>query len=159
MKSLSLSLLLLLLLVHLAPAEVAAQHRPAQVIAPLGDLLTFQSPTGGLWRTDGTEAGTFRLARTCLRNYDCFPILGESGGRIFFLVETARPAPFFQPSRQLWSTDGSRQGTLQLTDSRRDSTAPSAPRRTTFPHQAPACSSSYPPPRRPDARRPGRSCG
>ena len=90
MKSLRFPFFLLLtslLLLHLAPAEVAAQGRLSQKIQPLGDLLIFHSPTGGLWRTDGTAAGTFRLAPTCSTNDWCEPIVGRVGHRLFFLVE------------------------------------------------------------------------
>ena len=118
MKSLRFPFFLLLtslLLLHLAPAEVAAQGRLSQKIQPLGDLLIFHSPTGGLWRTDGTAAGTFRLAPTCSTNDWCEPIVGRVGHRLFFLVEVPElVAPHDDPRHQLWATDGTLEGTYQL---------------------------------------------
>ncbi|MES1241382.1 MAG: hypothetical protein ABUT39_07170 [Acidobacteriota bacterium] len=61
----------------------------------------------GLWRSDGTAAGTWKLADVCAAWPACgwIRILAVEGGRAFLQAEA-----------DLWVTDGSVAGTLRLTD-------------------------------------------
>lgn len=83
-------------------------------VASLGDLLFFTSALHsapqdrGLWRTDGTKAGTFAIA----------PGLnvgrggGVMGGRLFFTASPQSESPDFE----LWVTDGTPGGTRLVKD-------------------------------------------
>ena len=66
----------------------------------------------GLWRTDGTNAGTAFVADPAPGTlYDTGPLwLTPFGGELFF---TARDR---KGTRQLWRSDGTREGTVSVTD-------------------------------------------
>ena len=115
MKSiLCLSSLALLLLA--ASAGASAEPRPF-IFVPVDDEVAVFEWTGhGLWRTDGTAAGTFQLLPECGGDCDDLLALGAVDGKLFFLREDLRfSLPTF-PKYQLWATDGSMAGTVQLTD-------------------------------------------
>ncbi|MES1241383.1 MAG: hypothetical protein ABUT39_07175, partial [Acidobacteriota bacterium] len=61
----------------------------------------------GLWRSDGTAAGTWKLAGVCPVGSSCGEVrtLAVDGGRAFLVLGT-----------DLWVTDGTDAGTLRLTD-------------------------------------------
>lgn len=83
-----------------------------------GDRLYFAAPRVGdpqgtllPWSSDGTDAGTVLLANVDLRGDDLAPvrsIFTEFDGRVYFAASDPRQG------NELWSTDGTRQGTSRL---------------------------------------------
>jgi len=74
----------------------------------------FSSTGGGLWRTDGTPAGTtyiasFRWSRNFFGGDVC--VIGQMNGYVFFLAETPPNGDV-----GLWKTDGTAAGTTQVSD-------------------------------------------
>jgi ELWxxDGT repeat protein len=100
--------------------DINRQASPAEGGVPeffqsLAEGVVFvRSVPGGetqLWRTDGTAAGTFRLAADC--DIDCLvspQLLAASDELAYYLGTNA----FF--GRDLWGTDGSPAGTRRLTN-------------------------------------------
>jgi ELWxxDGT repeat protein len=88
-----------------------------------GNLFMFVNSDGEIWRTDGTPAGTYRIAQTARRNETDNPIgfLGEINGRWLF---TGQDDQF---GVELWSTDGTPANTRLLKDIH-NSSAPSNPK-------------------------------
>jgi ELWxxDGT repeat protein len=96
------------------PVPEPADSNPAFFDGP-GAVALFAADDGitgsELWRSDGTEAGTWQVADTC--QPDC-------SGRPSFFARTDR-ATFFQAVvnpyyYRLWATDGTPAGTFPLTD-------------------------------------------
>jgi ELWxxDGT repeat protein len=80
----------------------------------LGDEAVFGASDGapGLWKSDGTEAGTVRFKTFDPGEViDAMPVgaSAESGGRLFFFLQKES----FQS--ELWRTDGTEAGTILLT--------------------------------------------
>lgn len=92
---------------------------PSQLTA-IGDLLYFLADDGTsgnvsahkfeAWRSDGTEAGTFKLTQhdAPYDPYPAHPRFVEAAGRVFFRLENPSEPEI------LWSTDGTREGTRRL---------------------------------------------
>jgi len=81
---------------------------------PLGDVSLFLAEDefgAGLWRTDGTEVGTFRALEFCpgLCRYDFAAFRPATGGRAFAFVYTVD-----QEGESLWRSDGTIAGTRRL---------------------------------------------
>lgn len=79
-------------------------------LTPLGGKSVFTAcnlTAGGLWVSDGTEAGTFEL-----------PLEPESCdlGRLFRFLAPAANLVFFHWKGKLWRTDGTPAGTVELLD-------------------------------------------
>ncbi|HET9208790.1 MAG TPA: ELWxxDGT repeat protein [Thermoanaerobaculia bacterium] len=73
----------------------------------------------GLWRTDGSVAGTVELAATSFNLPHVLPApLGWIGGRLFFAsdVVPSGTGGSSRPLYSLWVTDGTADGTRQVTD-------------------------------------------
>lgn len=73
-------------------------------IAAAGGQVFFRKEDGSLWRTDGTAAGTRRLASSV------FPGLTEFQGRLVFAVQQ-------EEGYGIWRTDGTAAGTQKMLDS------------------------------------------
>lgn len=80
----------------------AAASNPGYFVA-FGDSVYF-SASGDLWKTDGTEAGTVKVAAVPARN------LAVAGSQLFFEGLTAAAG------WELWVSDGSDAGTHMVTD-------------------------------------------
>jgi ELWxxDGT repeat protein len=80
----------------------------------LGSAALFSADDGvdgrELWRSDGTEAGTWQVADLCQPSCSGNPRAFAVVGRLFYFL--AADADTFQ---SLWVTDGTRAGTFQLT--------------------------------------------
>jgi ELWxxDGT repeat protein len=92
-----------------APARFRTLHPRAD----LGGTLVFAAELGlsnALWRTDGTDAGTYALTPDGIQvdEYPEGPRLRAAGGKAFFLAR--RPAS----GQELWVTDGTLAGTREL---------------------------------------------
>lgn len=90
-------------------------ERSLGFITPVGTWAILGA--GGPWRTDGTAAGTFQLASGVSLEQGSLPWPGEQylvptfvrlGGRTLFYGKTA------DEGLELWSTDGTSAGTLQI---------------------------------------------
>ncbi len=85
-----------------------------RVLATTGSVAFFTDPTGALWRTDGTAAGTFPLGGGLLQvppNDGIAPadsVLGPDGRTLFYAACT--PEEGCEP----WASDGTRAGTRQI---------------------------------------------
>jgi ELWxxDGT repeat protein len=84
---------------------------PSQMTA-VGEEVVFAARLGQrsqLWRTDGTRAGTARIATLCINPSDCigFPTFQSIGERAFFEV-------FVASQLELWETDGTAAGTFPV---------------------------------------------
>ncbi len=84
---------------------------PSQMTAVGGEVV-FAARLGQrsqLWRTDGTRAGTARIATLCIAAEDCIgsPTLQSIGERAFFGV-------FVGSQLELWETDGTAAGTFPV---------------------------------------------
>jgi ELWxxDGT repeat protein len=100
----------------IAPGEAHGDIEPGSLLA-VGDLLLFaadddpdQAWLDQPWRSDGTEAGTFKLADLRL-NSTCGQWAQRWNGRIWFFASQQ-----YYGGSQLWSTDGTAAGTrLEVT--------------------------------------------
>jgi ELWxxDGT repeat protein len=84
---------------------------PGQMTA-VGGTVVFAARLGQrsqLWRTDGTRAGTSRLATLCIAADDCVanPTFQSIGERAFFEI-------FVESQLELWETDGTAAGTFPV---------------------------------------------
>lgn len=84
----------------------------------LGSLLLFADPRsgGGWWRSDGTEAGTYRFAElepASATSWAANAPFAVVGHRLVFAA-TNPSVGSYTPT--LWSTDGTPEGTIQLSD-------------------------------------------
>jgi len=90
-----------------------SRFRTFSAHADLGGTLLFSAELGSvsaLWRTDGTDAGTYALTPDGVQ-VDEFPsnsVFGAAGGQVFFLA--TRPAS----GKELWVSDGTLAGTREL---------------------------------------------
>jgi ELWxxDGT repeat protein len=89
-----------------------------RMLAAGGRVAWFEDVAGGLWRTDGTRAGTYPLGVQL--GYEGFspsrPVVGPDGKTLFF-VGCAPPAlPGILQDCEPWRSDGSRQGTRRIAD-------------------------------------------
>jgi ELWxxDGT repeat protein len=133
-------------LVHeFVPGPAAlSRFRTLSPRADLGGTLVFAAelgPSSSLWRTDGTDAGTYVLTPSDVQ-VDAYPgdvSFRAVGGKAFFLA--TRPAE----GKELWVSDGSPAGTASSTSC----PAPTAPNRTPSP---PSETGSSSPPRPPSSR-------
>ena len=88
---------------------------PAGASAEAGGRLFYFSPDSGLgrylpWRTDGTEAGTFRLTEAGVAGC-CIPQeMRAVGSTVFFDLQDE------EHGRELWASDGTREGTRLVRD-------------------------------------------
>jgi ELWxxDGT repeat protein len=93
--------------VNLYPDDFTALGEQPQHFGDIGDALLFStSGNPGLWRTDGTEGGTQRLAEL-----EVHPTEGgfvEVGGRWYFAASRLDDQ---HPGWELWATDGTAAGT------------------------------------------------
>jgi ELWxxDGT repeat protein len=97
----------------IAPGEAHADIEPGSMLG-VGGLLLFsadddpdQAWLEQPWRSDGTEAGTFRLADLRLNNL-CGQWAQSWNGRIYFFASQQ-----YYGGSELWSTDGTAAGTRQ----------------------------------------------
>ncbi|HET8645175.1 MAG TPA: hyalin, partial [Vicinamibacteria bacterium] len=72
-------------------------------LRPLGHMVLFDALQQEPWRTDGTRAGTLRLAQAGLR-------VGAAGATRFFAGED------LGHGTELWKTDGTAAGTVLVKD-------------------------------------------
>jgi ELWxxDGT repeat protein len=85
-----------------------------RVLATTGSVAFFTDPSGALWRTDATAAGTFPLGGGTLEvppNNGIPPndsVLGPDGRTLFYDACTA------EEGCELWASDGTRAGTRQI---------------------------------------------
>ncbi|NMO16305.1 ELWxxDGT repeat protein [Pyxidicoccus fallax] len=101
-------------------------YGPAEPVAELDGALLFLGSgkdTGGyqLWRSDGTEAGTFALSGNLPYTEPYF--LSAVNGQVLFLVKNGFGA------HQIWRSDGTAQGTRHIGDTSVDMT-----NAMTYPH-------------------------
>lgn len=68
--------------------------------------------TTDLWRTDGTLGGTMRVAQLPPSDRLGYPVLAND--RLFFLLRPAFTPDVGRPGTQLWTSDGSAQGTREV---------------------------------------------
>ena len=74
----------------------------------MGETLFFPA-AGGLWRSDGTEAGTVRV-KNISHGYTDPAILTPVGDALFFTADDGRHG------LELWKSDGTRSGTVMVKD-------------------------------------------
>ena len=92
-------------------AGVRINNTPMTVLNGVAYFNGFDAAAGGeLWRTDGTAAGTYRIAdvRPGTESSEIFSFI-VVGSRMYFNATTA------QNSHELWSTDGTPGGTRRAT--------------------------------------------
>jgi ELWxxDGT repeat protein len=96
-------------------AQCAAS--PVSQLADFGGILIFAGTTNDgsgsfeLWRSDGTESGTFQVKDIFLGSNASFPhCFTEAGGTLYFVAD--HPTTGIE----LWRTDGTEAGTFQVKD-------------------------------------------
>ncbi len=101
----------------LVPATSVASSDP-QAFLTLGSRVFFladSSSSRALWATDGSPEGTRLLSDLCDGRCESATLVGSANGRVFL---TAKIWDSFYPV--LWSSDGTRSGTLPLAEVRGD---------------------------------------
>jgi len=83
---------------------------PADKYPAIGQPINFQSPAMGLWRSDGTEAGTMLVTALTLPDRSGPRSLMSNAGTLFF------PAKSPGYGVELWISDGTPSGTRLLVD-------------------------------------------
>ena len=94
-------------------ATAAASTSDATIPSVVKDRLLFYASDavhgGGLWSTDGTDAGTRRLMTIAERPDFVHPMAHRDGALLFAARDAVRGS-------SLWSTDGTRRGTRMIKD-------------------------------------------
>ncbi|MEA2559792.1 MAG: hypothetical protein QOH06_1296 [Acidobacteriota bacterium] len=86
---------------------------PAGAFAEAGGLLVYFGNENDIyvpWRTDGTAAGTFRLTGEAVQGCCNPPEMEAAGSRVFFDLQDE------EHGRELWVSDGTREGTRLVLD-------------------------------------------
>ncbi|MCA9136524.1 MAG: hypothetical protein KDB00_07190 [Planctomycetales bacterium] len=90
-----------------------------QGLTVVGDEVFFVAldQDGGedLWKSDGTEAGTQLVYDSAVDGTYYFAELTESGGKLFFTLGEPTAVPY-EPSYELWVSDGTTAGTKLVKD-------------------------------------------